>query len=300
VRGRISTLLVDEGDFVEAGQTVALLDTALLDAQLKQAEAKVQTAQAQLAESEGRGRPEEIARAEAAVAVAEANAEAARTRWQDTITLRDNPQELDMQIDAARTSLELAELQIEANIPLKDASETMWELGKQKWEDVYETKRGCFVNPATGDKTCKEFELPEGMKQDAGIAWNYAGAEMWSAWVDLNSSMAQRVDAEKRLDDLLVLRNDPQSAQVKVAQAEAAYQTALAEVNVAQAQLGVLEAGTREEQIKVAESQVIQTEAALAALETQRRKATWYRRSVGGLCSKWQKKVRWHCRELQW
>jgi multidrug resistance efflux pump len=274
IRGRIAEILVDEGDFVEAGQTVAVLDRALLSAQLKQAEAKINTAEAQLARVKAGIRAEEIAKAEAAVAVAEANAEAALTRWQDAKMLRDNPQELDMQIDAARTAIELAELQIAANIPVKDATETIWEVQKQHWEYVYDPKSACFTNPKTGDKICKTFELPEGVKQDAGVAWNFAGADMWAAWVDLNSSVVQRGDAETRLNDLLRLRNDPQEARVKVAQAEAAYQTAQADVEVAQAQLDILEAGTRAEQIAVAEAQVTQAEANLATLQTQWQKTT--------------------------
>jgi multidrug resistance efflux pump len=281
IRGRIAEILVDEGDYVEAGQTVAVLDRALLNAQLKQAEAKINTAIAQLAKVKAGVRAEEIAKAEAAVAVAGANAEAAYTRWQDAIMLRDNPQELDMQIDAARTAVELAELRIAANIPVKDASETMWEVQKQHWEYVYEPKKGCFTNPKTGERMCTTFELPEGVKQDAGVAWNFAGADMWAAWVDLNTSVVQRDDAETRLNDLLRLRNDRQEAQVKVAQAEAAYQTAQAEVEVARAQLDILEAGTRAEQIAVAEAQVTQAEANLTTLQTQWEKTTLMAPSTG-------------------
>jgi HlyD family secretion protein len=269
-RARISELLVDEGDFVEAGQPIAALDNALLEAQIEQAAARVDTAAAQLAKVEAGVRAEEIAKAEAAVAVADAAAAAAETRWQDSITLRDNPQELDMQIDAARTSVELADLQIAANIPVKDASEVMYSLGEEQWREAYDEKRKCVH---FGDRSkCVTIRMPEGVKQDAGVAWNLAGANMWESWVNLNTSFVQRDNAEARLNDLLRLRDNPQTAQVQVAQAEAAYQTAQAEVGVAQAQLKVLEAGARAEQISVAEAQVTQTEAALAALELDRDK----------------------------
>ncbi len=271
-RGRIAELLADEGDVVQAGQPIAYLDTALLEAQLAQAQAKIATAEANLAKVRAGVRAEDIAKAEAAVAVAQANADAAFSRWQDALLLRDNPQELDMQIDAARTALELADLQIAANIPRKDASETMWELGKDRWHDVYEEQRKCIQLP-TGSKKCATVTLPEGMKQDAGVAWNLAGASMWEAWVDLNSSFTARDDAETRLADLLRLRDDPLEAQVQVARAEAAHQTALAEVAVAAAQLEKMEAGPRAELVSVAQAQVAQAEAALAALEVQRQKS---------------------------
>jgi HlyD family secretion protein len=122
----------------------------------------------------------------------------------------------------------------------------------------------------TGGRKCVGFELPEGVKQDAGVAWNYAGASMWAAWVDLNTAVAQREDIQTTLNDLLRLRDDPQEAQLQVAQAEAARQTALAGVEVAKAQLDLLEAGARPEQIALAQAQVEQAEAALAALLVER------------------------------
>jgi multidrug efflux pump subunit AcrA (membrane-fusion protein) len=267
---RITQISVDEGDFVEAGQTLIKLDIALLEAEMQQAQAKIGLAKAQLAKVKAGIRAEEIAKAEAAVAVAEARAEAAYTQWQNAVTLRDNPQELDMQVDAAKTALDLAELQLAYAVPLKDAGEAQWELGKQQWEYAYDDHRVCRTNPMTGQKKCIQFELPEGVKQDAGVAWNYAGAEMWAAWVDLNSAVANRDDTQLLLNDLLRLRNDPQEAQLRVAQAEAAYQTALAEVDVAKAQLDILKAGSRSEQIAVAQAQVEQAEAALAALIVNR------------------------------
>lgn len=43
--GRIKNILVKEGDFVTAGQVVALIDTEVLDAQRREAEANLQRAQ---------------------------------------------------------------------------------------------------------------------------------------------------------------------------------------------------------------------------------------------------------------
>ncbi|GIK37212.1 MAG: hypothetical protein BroJett011_10450 [Chloroflexota bacterium] len=272
-QGRITQITADEGDFVQAGQILIELDTALIEADIRQAEAKIATTQAQLAKIEAGVRAEEIAKAEAAVAVAEAKAAAAYTQWQDAITLRDNPQELDRQIDAARTALKLAELKIAYATPLKDAGEAMWELRKQQWDKTQEGQDWSVKLPG-GDKISGHYDFPEGAKQDTGVAWNYAGADMWAAWVDLNSAGAERNDTEIALNDLLRLRNDPQEAQLQVAQAEAAYQTALAEVEVAKAQLQILKAGPRTEQVAVAEAQVKRAEANLAALQVQREKYT--------------------------
>ena len=137
-KGRITHILVDEGDYVETGQLLVELDMALLEAEVAQAKAKIATAEAQLAKIKAGVRAEEIGKAEAGVALAEANATAAHTLWQNAIMLRDNPQLLDMQIDTARTNLQLAELRIAQSLPLKDAAEALWELQHQQWDIVQE------------------------------------------------------------------------------------------------------------------------------------------------------------------
>lgn len=273
-RGRITRLSADEGDYAQAGQVLVELDTALLEAETAQAQAKIDTTQAQLAKVKAGVRAEEIAKAEAAVAVAEAKAQVAYTHWQNAITLRDNPQELEMQIDAARTALELAELKIEYAIPLKDAGEAVWDLRRQQWTYAQEEHSKCRTNPYTGSKMCMTLNFDEGTQQDLGVAWNYAGADMWESWIDLNSAVVERDDAETILNDLLRLRDDPQEAQIKVTQAQAAYQAARAEVEVAQARLALLEAGPRAEQVTLAQVQVQQAEASLDALQVQREKST--------------------------
>ena len=271
--GRITRITAEEGDFVETGQVLVELDTALLEAEIEQAKAKINTTKAQLDQINAGIRAEEIAKAEAAVVVAEAKADAARVAWEDTILLRDNPQELDIQIDAAKTALDLAEFKIAYSIPLKDAAEAMYALGQQGWETVQEGIDWSIKLPG-GRKASGHYDFPEGDKQQASVAWNFAGADQWEAWVNLNSAITERDDAQITLNDLQRLRNDPQQAQIQVDQAEAAYNSALAEVDVAQAQLDMLSAGPRQEQIAIVEAQVQQAEAALDALEVQRDKHT--------------------------
>lgn len=291
IKGRIIRLAVEEGDLVQAGQTLVELDMTLLEAQMEQAQAKVVTAKAQLAKIEAGVRPEDIAKAEAAVKQAEAGAEAAQLLWQDAITLRDHPQELDIQIEGAQTALQLAELRIEQAIPLKEAAVAINELQAQQVKIIEEGKDFHFDLPpgfneamlppnvdlredidtaAPGDDIRAHAEAPEGARQQASVNWNLASADEWEKWVNLNSAQAAYVDAQATLNDLLTLRNDPQAAQVKVTQAEAAYQTAAARVAVAQAQLDILRAGARPEQLAVAEAAVKQAEAGLTTLQVQR------------------------------
>jgi multidrug efflux pump subunit AcrA (membrane-fusion protein) len=283
--GRITLITVEEGDFVETEQVLVELDRALLTTEIEQAEARIDTAKAQLDQINAGIRDEEIAKAEAAVAMAEAKAEAARVAWEDAMVLRDNPQELDMQIDAAQTALEMAELNIAYAIPLKDAAEALYNLGYDGWHTAQEGVDWSVKLPG-GGKTGGHYDFPEGFKQDASVAWNLSGADQWQAWVNLNTAVIVRDDAQIALNDLIQLRNDPQEAQIKVDQAEAAHQAALAEVEVAKAQLDMLEAGPRTEQIAIVEAQVQQAEAALAALSVQHDKHTLTAPAAGWVVKK--------------
>jgi len=75
---RVSTVQVDEGDAVAAGDVVATLETERLDLEIARARATVRAQEAVLARLEAGSRPQEIRRAEADVAAAAADAVNAR------------------------------------------------------------------------------------------------------------------------------------------------------------------------------------------------------------------------------
>lgn len=70
--GRIESILVEEGDEVQAGDPIAIIEDDTYLAQVKQAEVAVTTAKLNLAKMELGSRPEEIAAAQAAVELARA------------------------------------------------------------------------------------------------------------------------------------------------------------------------------------------------------------------------------------
>jgi HlyD family secretion protein len=72
ILGRVEARLVDEGETVKAGQTVARLDSAELAQEVAARRAEMQAVQAALAELEAGSRPEEIAQAEASAQQAKA------------------------------------------------------------------------------------------------------------------------------------------------------------------------------------------------------------------------------------
>ena len=72
ILGRVEARLVDEGEMVRAGQTIARLDSAELAQEVAARRAEMQAVQAALAELEAGSRPEEIAQAEASAQQAKA------------------------------------------------------------------------------------------------------------------------------------------------------------------------------------------------------------------------------------
>lgn len=273
IGGALDRLLVSEGDSVSQGQPLAEIDTSLLDAQVAEAEAALALAQAQLARTEAGLRSEEIAVAAAAVTLAQAQSQAAHSAWQDAILLRDNPQELDLQIAAARSQLAVLDQRIAQLIALKDGAELLDDLRQRQVELVKSGVDVAVDIPGLGQQSF-HYDFAEGEKRQGYAAWNLASTDLWTAWVRLNQALAVKDAASRQLDDLLALRANPQEAGVKVAQAEAAYRQALAAEGVAQARLELVQAGPSTEQIELARSGVRQAEAALQALAVLRDKYT--------------------------
>jgi HlyD family secretion protein len=121
VGGRIGSISVDEGEKVVAGEELARLDTASIDAKFHQTDAAVAQSEADLAKLRNGNRPQDIAQGEARVASAEvalreAEQDVARRQglvgpgaiskdlWQQTLATRDKAR---AQLDEARQALVL-------------------------------------------------------------------------------------------------------------------------------------------------------------------------------------------------
>ena len=121
--GRVHEVLVDEGDFVTSGQVLAVMDTSVLQAERRQAEAHLQQAQTAVATSESliAQRESERAAAQAVVAQREAELKAATTHATRSEALaRDgfiSPQVVDDEqahVESARAALLAAKAQVAA------------------------------------------------------------------------------------------------------------------------------------------------------------------------------------------
>lgn len=121
--GRIAEVFVNEGDFVTAGQVLARMDTASLEAQLREAEAELESARIgiETAKSLVRQREAERAAALAVVAQRQAELDAAEKRLERTEELAargtTSQQTLDddrARFEAARAAVSAAEAQVAA------------------------------------------------------------------------------------------------------------------------------------------------------------------------------------------
>jgi len=121
--GRVEEVRVDEGDLVTAGQVLALMDTEVLEAERRQAEAQLQQARSAVATAESLivQRQSERAAAQAVVAQREVELNAATTHVNRSVALaRDgyiSPQVVDderARVDSAEAALLAAKAQVAA------------------------------------------------------------------------------------------------------------------------------------------------------------------------------------------
>jgi HlyD family secretion protein len=132
IPGWVSKRLVDEGEIVTAGQTIATLDPTELNQEVDRLTAAAETAQSVLAELQAGSRPEEIAQAQAAL-------QRAKSRL-DELVAGSRPQE----IAAAQAAVDRAKAEVvfaEAN--LKRMKDTL-QSGAVA-QDQYENSRMAFA-----------------------------------------------------------------------------------------------------------------------------------------------------------
>ncbi|MCD6553671.1 MAG: efflux RND transporter periplasmic adaptor subunit [Anaerolineae bacterium] len=232
--GRIVEILADEGQPVSEGQVLLRLDDSLLQTQRAQAEAAVAAAQADLAQVEAKARPEEVAVAKAAVAQAMAQRDGAKVAWENAKKTRDNPQQLNAEINAAKNQVALAKLEVEmAQARLADAL------------------------------------LLRDQYKSTSYNWRVLNFMATAAEEAVAEAQAAQDGAQQHLDNLIAMRDNPLAADAAVTAAEGKYRVAEAAVNVAQAALDALLEGAMPEEIAMAQARVRQAQASLHTLDVQ-------------------------------
>ncbi len=221
--GRIVEIAADEGDPVTAGAILVRLDDSLLLAQKRQAEANSNLARAYL---------------EQAVIVQDG----AKKAWQNALEVQHNPLELEARIIAAQGELETAELnllrekEIESDLRVPSAEvrydtaekilENLEILKSLDWFSIYTMRKEIY--PAES-----ELEMAE-----LSLAYQKALEELWS----VPTAELRVVTAQKALENLLAIRDNPQELNAAVDSAYTAYQASAVAAEAAELQVEQAEA----------------------------------------------------------
>ena len=105
---RIAAVLVQEGDRVRKGETLARLDTSRLLPRVREAEARVAAERKVVEKLHHGSRPEEIAQASASVESARADAINARAQYRRRVALAQNAVISQQELDNAKAALDVA------------------------------------------------------------------------------------------------------------------------------------------------------------------------------------------------
>jgi multidrug resistance efflux pump len=235
VSGRVAELRVGEGDPVEPGQLLVVLDDALLQTERSEAAAAASAAAANLAQVEAGPRPAELTAAQAALHQAEAERDGALDTVENAEEALENPQELNAQIVEAETQVALAEQELEMAEADLNETEILY--------SVYADQGG-----------------------DAERTWSL---QVDAAWAAIDAAQARLDGARRYLNTLYATRQNPLTKAADLHRAETEAAVAEATVEQARAALDELRAGPTEEEVTVAQAQLHQAEAALALIDAR-------------------------------
>lgn len=244
--GTVKEVTVEVGDWVEAGQALASLDTTDLEWEVTNAELNLAVREAELAKLKAGPSQADLASAQAALEAAQAALEA----------IQAGPSE--MEVSAARSALQAAQADYglvkskpdpeairQAELQLEHAKNSLW--NAQTERDM-----ACAVETKS-TSLCDSFQAEVGNGhvevQMAELALEMAKLPATEA--ELQSALAQVQRAQETLNKLLA---GPDSAATASAEAE---------VTRAEAQLEKLKAGPSDEDLQIAEARVDQAELAL-------------------------------------
>jgi multidrug resistance efflux pump len=255
IGGRVEDLSFDEGEEVEAGDVLVRLGSGTLEAEAEAAHALLDIAQADQTILETGARDEAVAQAEAGLKAAQAARDGAYAAWQDAMALRDNPQEINVQLAEAYTQYTIAQGQSNAaQARYDEAARVQWLYANTPGAvDLY-LGRGNNPNVAPNERTAGD------------VAWQMQGSR--------DTAQAVLTGASSTLAAFYDLRDNPQALEAQVINAEAQYRAAEARLMEAQAGLDLVLTGASDEELAGAQSSVAQAQAAVEQLETQLAKLT--------------------------
>jgi len=293
IPGRIVELPIEEGQEIRRGALLARLDTAELAAQVNQARAALENVVAHQTAALNGNRPEQIAQARAQAAAAEAAAAGAYAALVNSAAGYRKPTELKAQQDAAEShyrASEAAYQQAAAALRLVQEGARPQQIaaaqgamaaaraGLGRAEDDASRMEALFRQGAisaqqwTAARTVRDVAQGQLQQAQAALADLRAGAradEIQGARMGLEQARANLEGARLALLSAREIHEDRLTAKTQLDAAQSAYHAEQARVRETRAQLDLLLAGTRPEDIRAAAAQSTQARAALAQAQDQ-------------------------------
>jgi multidrug efflux pump subunit AcrA (membrane-fusion protein) len=298
--GRVASVRVSEGQRVAVGDLLVELDTTLLDAQIRAAEARVNVAAAALAQAMAGVRPGQIAIAKAELNQAQVAQIVAQQMLSDTLALVENPQETRLQIAVMQMQAEAAGHRVAEATALKDAAELVKDSFEDAQSQIHEGEQRILVASGPVDKLGElipselqeqlppdlagdfsygnwylhvadgYFELYQTVTISIPFAFHLAPNEWWQAWVGVNAAAAEQQGLQNSLYQLYRQLEHPQLLEAQVDEALSNLAQAEAQAAIADAQLEGLRAGPTAQEIGALQARVDQAKTAVEALKAQR------------------------------
>jgi multidrug resistance efflux pump len=305
VAGRLAEVRVHEGDTVRAGDLLARLDTADLDAQVAQVQAALKVAEARLDAALNGARPEQIEAARAALAQAKAAAAGAAAATGTARTGFRRTTELRAAHDAARMRVKSAEAQLaeaEETLALVKAGARSRQVDQARAavQQAEVALRKAEADMRRIETLARDGAVSQQQRDSAVAARDAASAQVEQARAALADLLAGARPEEIRRAELTVGQAranleaarlaehsaaealaDRLAARSAVDTAATSLATARAQVRAAQAQLDLLLAGTRPEEVRAASEQVRQARETLRLTRVQRSYAFIYAPTAG-------------------
>jgi HlyD family secretion protein len=213
--GRISEILVNEGDFVTAGQIVARMDTQTLEAELRQAQAQ--------------GRQAQHAKATAAAVVAQRKN--AKLTAEAAVAQRENMKATAAAVVAQR---ENAKLTAEAAVAQRGSDLALAEKEFERFKTLV----------AEGAVSRQDFDINDAKLKSARAALSAAKAQVAEAQSALESAKSQFGEAQSAIE----------AAKAQVAEAQSAIEAANSQVAEAQSAVEAVVATTERLKVDIDDS----------------------------------------------
>jgi HlyD family secretion protein len=310
INGRIIALPIDEGSEVRRGDLMARLDTGELQAQVNQAQASLGVARARWEAARNGSRPEQIAQARAQLVQAQAmvagandavlnsrknyrkvtdlkaQEDAARTRYETSVSALQQAEEALRlvragprveQVEQARSAVDQAQVSLSKAEGDARRMQALYEQGAisaQQWD------------AATAARDVARAQLDQARAHLADLEAGARPEEIRQAELAVKQAKANQEGAKLALDSAREAYRDRISSKSQYDTARANYEAALAQTRAARAQLDLLLAGTRPEDLRAAQKQVEQAQATLRFFRAQFNNAFIYAPTGGVITTK--------------